>query len=275
MNPFSDNLALLRSKQNAIRQIIAGEYREIVSSSRGTLQTPPSPDEIARLFSSLGEDPARFPRFCQAFCEAYPEEYRGATPFSDPDTEHEVPERIAYMQNAFSDRAYRVFSALCENPRAIYYPGFREVAEEVYAGRASHAILPVANSSDGQLLSFRRLILRYDLRIIAVTDVATGDEQSMRFALLHKGIPAWEEPPSVLDMTAVLGDELSPGAFLSACETLGAALLSVDSHPLESEEEVSALDLQFDMTRADWSALYLYLEGSHVRYETVGCYTII
>ena len=103
----------------------------------------------------------------------------------------------------------------------------------------------------------------------------TGDETSMRFALLHKGIPPREKMPSVLDLSAVLDEEPTPGAFLSACETLGAVLLSVHSRPVGYAEERVSLDFEFDIRRADASALSLYLDSSHIRYEIVGCYDVI
>ena len=134
MKLFSDNLALLREKERAIGQILDGQYREIIAASRESLSSPPAPDEIAALFAELGEHPSRFPRFCRAFREACAEEYRSLTLFADAEPAGGEPERIAYMQNAFSDRAYRIFSGLCKNARAIYFPGFREVAEEI--GRA-------------------------------------------------------------------------------------------------------------------------------------------
>ena len=268
-----DNLRFLVEKEEALRRLRAGFCGGVAARYAPSLSSPPTPEEIARLWESLGGDAAGFAGFCRAFSGEYGD--RAASVFSDGDEEPDDAARVAYLRSAYSDRAYRLFSALFGRVTASYFPGFREVAEEVYAGRATHAILPVWNSSDGALLSFRRLLSRYDLKIAAASDVPAGDESVVRFALVRRGLPRRKTPPSRLELSVVPGDELTPGMFLSACESLGAAVLSVNAHPTETGEGREALDFRLDMTHADTAALYLYLEGSHARYETIGSYDMV
>ena len=268
-----DNLHFLTEKEEAIRSLRAKLLEDIVNRNLPALSDPPSPEEIARLWESLDGGMAGFAGFCRAFSGSWGS--RAASVFSDGDEEADDTARIAYLRSAYSDRAYRRFSPLFGHVTASYFPGFREVAEEVYAGRATHAILPVWNSSDGALLSFRRLLSRYDLKIAAASDVSAGDESVVRFALVRSGLPKRKTPPAYLELSVVPGDGMTPGMFLSACESLGAAAVSVTAHPTESGEGREALDFRFDMTHADTAALYLYLEGSHARYETIGSYDMI
>ena len=153
-----DNLHFLTEKEEAIRSLRAKLLEDIVNRNLPALSNPPSPEEIARLWESLDGGMAGFAGFCRAFSGSWGS--RAASVFSDGDEEADDTARIAYLRSAYSDRAYRRFSPLFGHVTASYFPGFREVAEEVYAGRATHAILPVWNSSDGALLSFRRLLSR-------------------------------------------------------------------------------------------------------------------
>ena len=267
------NLAFLRSREKAIGLMKSAELEAAVRESLPSLSSPPTPEEAASLALSLGADD--FPALCLALSGAVGTESKEEL-FSLSEGEGgSGPARIAYLQNAFSDRAYRRFASAFSTVAAVYFPGFREVAEEVYSGRATHAILPTASSADGQILSFRRLIGRYDLKITAVCDIPTGDEQTMRFALLRRGLPSPPPRAACLDLSAVPTDALPAGELISVCERMGASLLSVNSHPSDSEEGRNSLDLILDMQNADPFALYLYLEGSHALYVTVGSYDVL
>ena len=168
-----------------------------------------------------------------------------------------------------------MFSEIYDRVSAAYFPGFTEVCEEVYNGSCSHAILPVYNSRDGQLISFRRLILKYDLKISLVADVETYDESSMRFALLQKSIDLSRiSDCDFLDLSIVL-DNKNYASFLSSCEVLGANLLMLNSLPLDHFDDRNELSIQLDVSHASLDAFLYYLEGSHVRYDIVGLYSMI
>ena len=273
------NLRFLREKKDALRFLTDAQLEEAVRSGEDELSSSPTPEEAAELFSSVGGEDF------VSFCSAVSRVYGGRSGKIQPDSERDFqeagagePVRIAYLQNAFSDRAYRVFSSKLSGSgqvAAVYFPGFREVAEEVYSGRCSHAILPTASSEDGQIVSFRRLIGRFDLKITAATDVSMDDERTMRFVLLRRRLPSPPWAASFMDISAVPTDELSAGDLLSACERFGAVLISANSHPSGPEEDRNVLDLTFDLRSADSFALYLFLEGSHARYETVGSYELL
>lgn len=275
---FSSNLSFIRRKKEDLARLARGQMEEAVRAALPRLSSPPAPDECAELFASVGG--GDFAGFCAAVSRIWGEGRTDPTG-SPPAAGEAAPDenvRIAYLQNALSDQAYRLFAAHLagnEPPAAVYFPGFREVAEEVYSGRCTHAILPVASSEDGPVLSFRRLIGRYDLKITAAADIPLDEERTMRFALLRRRLPPPPYSASWLELSAVPTDEMSAGALLSACERFGAVLVSAGSHPAGPEEDRNVLDLTFDLRNADPFALYLFLEGSHVRYETVGSYELL
>ena len=271
---LTDNFRFLGEKEDAVRILTETQAEEAVRSALPSFSSPPAPEEIAALARDLGI--RDFVGFCLTVGRVWKAE-AGSSPDPSPDSGFgtEAPARIAYLQNAFSDRAYRKFSTLFSKVAAVYFPGFREVAEEVYSGRCTHAILPTASSADGQILSFRRLIGRYDLKIAAAADIPTDEDHAMRFALLRRRLPSPPFRSSYLDLSAVPTDEMTAGILLSSIERTGASLVSANSHPSGPEEDRNVLDLTFDLRGADALALHLFLEGSHVRYETVGSYELL
>lgn len=278
IGPYAENLWFLGKKEAALRLLTDAQMEEAVRAASSFLSSPPTPEETAELFAQLGG--GDFARFCSAVSRiCYHGRGRKNVRNVEPaESSLPGPIRVAYLQNAFSDKAYRTFSSYLGKSgqvAAVYFPGFREVAEEVYSGRCAYAILPTASSTDGQILSFRRLFGRYDLKIAAATDVPMDDEQSMRFVLLRRRLPAPPYTASFLDLSAVPTDEMTAGDLLSACERFGASLVSANSHPSGPEEDRNVLDLTFDLREADAFALYLFLEGSHARYETVGSYELL
>lgn len=190
------------------------------------------------------------------------------------DTDHI---QIAYLKNAFSDKAYRKFSQLFPKASAAYYPGFREVCEEVYYGRCSHTILPIFSTTEGNLATFRKLISKYDLKIVCATDVVMSDESVMRYALLTKELPGVDKSTDLryMEMSVVIDEGLMCGEFLRGAEILGATISSVTSYPLEYSESGSLLWLQLDVSVIDPFALLLYLECNQIRYTIIGAYKII
>ncbi len=286
---FRKNLNLLGTASNSLAVLRTGVYHEIAQFAMQKNDSL-TPDEIAGIYrAQFGNPPTAtvlatpdFARFCEEFTDAgtfgFVEAY-------DEDESSTTTARIAYMQNTFSDRAFRIFDRVFERVGANYFPGFREVCEEVYYGRAEYAILPVSSSADGPLLSFHKLQAKYDLKIALEADVETNDDTIMRFALLRKGLGTL--PGSIpdlcgawryMDVSVVITNGVRTGDFLSSCEVLGAEILNITAAPTAPTEyygENPALMLQFDITNANLEAMYIFLEASHVRYDVSGIYDIL
>ena len=187
---FKKNCGFIKKKRENLDSLTDYLYFDYARNYKLTHHASPSPYVIAELYKdlhSIGSDVfvnPNFADFCLAFTDVFDMSYAD---ISAAERYEGIP-RIAYLQNTFSDRAYRCFSSVFNKVSAAYYPGFSEVCEEVYNGNCTHAILPVQNTRDGQLISFRKLILKYDLKISFVTDIETTDDSNMRFALLQKNI---------------------------------------------------------------------------------------
>lgn len=274
---LQQNSAFIRERSGLVTDLTAALYSSIAKEYHRQNTNPPTPDTLASMYEEIHplndsvQASPDFARFCLAFSDAYD---GNLTSWSDSEPEA-TPPKIAYLQNTFSDRAYRQFSERFERVSAAYYPGFREVCEEVYNGICHYAMLPIYNSRDGQLISFRRLISKYDLKISLVTDVTATDDSIMRFALLQKGIDSrsFREYPC-LDLSVVL-DNSEYGMFLSSCESLGAIVMMMHSLPLDYSDDRYGLTLQLDIQYASRDALFFFLEGSHIRYDIVGVYDIL
>ncbi|MBE6684509.1 MAG: hypothetical protein E7592_02515 [Ruminococcaceae bacterium] len=106
-------------------------------------------------------------------------------PDSDIAVSEDAAERIAYLKNSYNDIAYIQFSSLFSSPRAAYFASVSDVCESVYNGSCEYCILPVETSSNGKLLSFYEMILKYNFKITAVYDLH-GEEGYTRYALIGK-----------------------------------------------------------------------------------------
>lgn len=283
---FRKNLNLLDKAAGDIDVIRSGVYHETAFFAKLGNENL-SPDDIAELYRTKSGEAsllsADFARFCEEFADG--DSFGFIETDSDEDASPFDTARIAYMKNTFSDRAYRIFERVFERVAASYFPGFREVCEEVYYGRSGYGILPVSSSVDGALVSFRRLQAKYDLKIALEADVEMNDDTVMRFALLKKrlgtlpgSIPdlcgAWR----YMDVSAVFADNRGIGDFFSACEALGAVILSINSAPTMPSDYYGlspAFTVQLDITGANPEALYLFLEASHIRYDVSGIYDIL
>ena len=102
----------------------------------------------------------------------------------------ELPEatvnRIVYQRSSYTDEAYLRFAGLLTLPRATYAKSFDAACESVYKRECEYCILPLETSDAGQLTGFWRLIARYGLKLAAVCDLPTSNQnQITRFALLR------------------------------------------------------------------------------------------
>ena len=94
--------------------------------------------------------------------------------------------RIVYQKNSYTDKAYLRFAELLTMPRAAYAKSFDAACESVYQRECEYCILPLEASDAGQLTGFWRLISQYGLKIAAVCDLPTSNQnQITRFALLR------------------------------------------------------------------------------------------
>ena len=184
----------------------------------------------------------------------------GKAPSALPAT---VRGRIAYMPAAFADKAYLALSAAVENPRAASTASFVDACEEVRSGLCEYCILPLENTHSGKLTAFTRLMLRYNLRVVAVCDLENGAAEEGYFpAPLH--LPA-EGEPLYLELIHT-GDSPSLTDLLTAADFCGIRLCRVDTLPRFEEFDGDTLPIScvLDVAGSDLPTFrrFLSLEAS-------------
>ena len=186
---------------------------------------------------------------------------------------------IAYLQNAFTDRAYHAFSALLPRARSQYFDSYAAACEAVSNGICEACILPVEHARDGKLLGFYRLIDRYELKIVCTCDIAQPDGTESRFALLQKALrlPLPDDAAGYcfeLSITRSAGHSLA--SVLNAAALCSLSLRRVDSIPLLYAEDSFAYHIVLTADeQAKFLPLLLYLSLDLPEYEPIGIYAHI
>lgn len=276
INIVKQNLSTLSEKSAAIDRLTKDMYHELAWSFKNN-SVNLDLESIPRIYEQIWEKnpyesfSKSFALFCHEFVNVFGESFG----FFQSDYEADVyPIGIAYMQNSFSDMAYKKFASLFSKTTASYFNGFREACEDVYYGRSSHAIIPIYSSKDGQFLSFRRLISMHDLKISYETDIETSDESIIRFALVQKGLNI-SKNSNYIDLSVVFTDNQEVGEFISSCESINASVIMANSIPTEYSDDRLKMNFQLKINRRDQYALYLFLNGAHIRYDVSGIYDVI
>ncbi len=185
--------------------------------------------------------------------------------------------KIAYFKNAYADAAFRVFSEVLDTPSVVYASDFTAVCEEVYHGRADMCMLPLDSSRDAKLISFYRLIDKYELSPVYSCDVTTPDGSvTTRYALLKRSITlpdkearngCFFEFSLVPDGGATLGD------VLTAAAECGLTLYKVDSIPLTYNSSEFSCEVILKVgDPAGLDAFVLFLTLAMPQYEPLGIY---
>jgi len=188
--------------------------------------------------------------------------------------------RIAYFKNAYADAAFRIFSGVLDNPSVVYMPDFTAVCEEVYYGRADMCMLPLDSSRDAKLISFYRLIDKYELSPVYSCDVTSPDGGvTTRYALLRRsiGLPDAAQLDKAdscfFEFTLVPDESAALCDILWAARECGLSLYKVDSIPLTWSDSEFADDIILRVSsRQELTAFALFLALAVPQYEPLGIY---
>ena len=194
-------------------------------------------------------------------------------------------DRVAYLRSRVTDDAFRLLTAHLENPKAAYFSSFSDVCEEVYHGLCEYCILPIESSDNGKLLSFYTLIEKFELRIVAVTDLDGAGPSYTRYALLrHKYVSpdliGLSSEARYAEFALELSEHVSLTDVLSAAEFLGLKVSRADSMPIPERRDLYRYGLVFLLPSdgdplPSLEAFLLYLSLSLPEYIPLGIYTKI
>jgi hypothetical protein len=193
----------------------------------------------------------------------------------------ELPEtatnRIVYQRSSYTDEAYLRFSGLLTLPRATYAKSFEAACESVYNHECEYCILPLESSDAGQLTGFGRLISRYGLKIAAVCDLPTSNQnQITRFALLRATPIAFAVTADtdryfecLLQVTSTHG----AANLLYAAQCCNLTLIQIHSEDhFSSDREHPTLRFVFRTNDGDLTTLLLYLLLEEPTHTPIGYY---
>lgn len=184
--------------------------------------------------------------------------------------------RVARLSGGVFDAALKRFLPLLGNVRQVYLASLGELMEEVAAGSADFAILPVEDGAGTRLLRFFEDFDRLELHVSHVCAVRAEEEAPpVRFALLSR----LYTPVRVIKGEQLLEYRLSgqdPCALtrlLMAAEDAALRLCRVDAlpDPLFEEGYTYHVILAAD-DAASAALLHAYLEAALPRAELVGTY---
>ncbi|MBQ8640953.1 MAG: hypothetical protein IJ480_01945 [Clostridia bacterium] len=309
---FRENLHYISRLADSLDAMQDAQFAQIAGYALRKWKNYPDTDRIAALYLTGDPDAdpgelslsdarlctADFARFCRHFKKGLPAEgllFTGKNRPAEEDFEDAADEteaddalfpvssgtasggRTAYMQNSYTDRAWRQFARHLPDMTAEYFSSYPAVCEEVYNGRCPYCILPLYTSADGQLVSFRKLIGKYDLKICLETEVEMADESVMRFALLRRRLSPGNliSAPEFMDISFVLPENSSAGELIAACEALGADVTAVYTIPLEYADRTQEFCLELHLPQANLAGLSVFLEASQLRYTLIGMYPFV
>ncbi len=244
------------------------EYRN-VSSSLFCTEMEKSLSVSSEFISSCGRS---FATECRALLCRYLTELSQNTSkpinsdmFLPHDTTHPEP-KIAYVKNAYSEAAYRIFSSALPRCTVSYPDSFASACEEVYNNRAGFCILPYETSDDGALSGFRQLIIKYELVQVMSCSVSlnaqNGSSRSTRFALLSKDPCPHIIPKAAPRFLKIIIDNPSSGLLsdiYAVAEFNGLRHVKSESTPVAWDSERYSCAVTFSLGMLDPAAFLLYL----------------
>lgn len=199
----------------------------------------------------------------------------------DDISEH-AADKIAYVQNTFSDTAYLCFSAMLNRPRAAYFDSFSGVCEEVYNGICEYCILPILHDRDGKLFRFYQLLEKYDLRIVCACDLPRTEKDGItvtRYALIRKNLilprPSDGEEVTYLELRLPADDSVSLCELLQVAQACRMTPERVDTRADGEDRDSLSHHITFRLDRSDIRVFFAFLTLDVPRCTLLGLYRVM
>lgn len=281
---IADNMALLRERRAVCdeqRRISLGQFVSLCCED-ATLDSIYSASEIYNAAKELdGKLTCKEKIFvCQRISASPSFECRPSELFSDTNGNENVPQsargRIAYVKNKQNDDAFGAFSQSISDTRAFYASTFTDCCEAVVDNKCEYCILPIENSEGGRLYSFYSLIDKYELRICHTVRIGGAETEGALYALAAKNLT---EPDACADalrfeFTVVSESNEYISDIIKALHHLECALHSLDTQPVEYDNQKQKCIFSVDVPSGALIPLLLYLANEHPAYTPIGVYKI-
>ena len=179
---------------------------------------------------------------------------------------------ICYVKNIHTDRAYDEFSSCFYESRVLYARNFDEACEQMRRKNASYCILPIYSDEAGELVSTRRLLDTYMLKICAVCEIDT-EGASTRYALIsEKNAFILDGDEQFFEFSVSVDGACDVEDLLYATELYGFSLASLK---IEKSEVGMSCRISLLQREGDLFALLVYLLIFFEDYNVYGLYSNI
>ena len=179
------------------------------------------------------------------------------------------------LENRYGELALKNFSQLIPL-KAVIAQSFEDICDNILEGVCDYGIIPTESSDNGKLIRFYSLIDRYDLKIIAVTDIEHSDNSSStRYALIGKNV---EFPnnifgaPDYLEFSIKLDSPELLEFIIRAAKLCGMKLSRIDSIPIAYREREFSFCPVFSVQGANIDAFLLYMQLDFPQYAPIGIF---
>lgn len=168
--------------------------------------------------------------------------------------------KIAYWySNSYAKEAYLKFEKLFKNCSEIPVESFTAVCESISDENSVFGIIPVINSTDGRLMSFYRLLDKYDLKISAVCKVENpGGGGFTKFALVGKQLADIDlKKKKIIEFST----NRSVSKFIPFAEKASAIIGEITSIPSQysNTEQLNYISILAEQNAIHELWLYLYM----------------
>ncbi len=209
----------LKHEYNVMDDGVAFQFADAIGISDAIID-PIATLELFEKASGDRDNIEPFARVCK---------YLTIPPQTDTESEDTLLKSVVYFRTPVSDKAYSLFSMEYKGLGAMYAADFKTVCEDVYYDRADACILPLESSEDGLIMSFRHMLLKYELTITSVIAIDIGEDKYQTMALLTNGKVDVNGNVCELCLTAVKPDVLSK--FCESLRHFDAAVIRISSVP--------------------------------------------
>ena len=199
------------------------------------------------------------------------------------DISENAADKIAYVQNTFTDAVYLCFSKMLRRPRAAYFDSFSGVCEEVYNGICEYCILPILYDRDGKLFRFYELLEKYDLRIVCACDLPHIEKDGIsvtRYALIRRNLTAPrtsedEQDITYLELLLPADDSVSLCELLQVAQACRMTPERIDTRSNAEAPESLYHHITFRLDHSDIRVFYAFLTLDVPRCTLLGLYRVM
>ncbi len=180
----------------------------------------------------------------------------------------------SYLKNRYSTEALDRFINICGGESELE-ADFNSVCESVYSGRSNYAVIPFSNTSDGLHVSLYKLILKYDLKIVASTNVIMADGiTESKFVLLAKNdIVSSKATNALISFTAEI-DSFLP-KLLQVISNSDIKVKMINTLPLEYTDDRYEIIIDFYLNGFEINAFNLFVKSALPDCNIIGMYYTI